>query len=153
MVLFLGPQMLPYEKQLELKREVVIKAFAHFSGLDASLIPAALPTLPSPKEYAYRTKLTPHFELPRSLMNFRRQHNPDKAKFRNRKGKKSAVQPPTNLEPEELEDLSRQWSKDTDIGFDQLKGGGKGILDIEECPIATAAINKALPEEKAKIKR
>ncbi|KAH9810432.1 S-adenosyl-L-methionine-dependent methyltransferase [Melampsora americana] len=58
-------QMIRYEKQLELKQIVIEKAFQHFSGLDASLIPKILPTLPSPLQYEYRTKLTPHFELPR----------------------------------------------------------------------------------------
>ncbi|CAO1638053.1 unnamed protein product [Parajaminaea phylloscopi] len=144
-------QMLPYEKQLEIKRDVVVRAFAHFSGLDAALIPAALPTLPSPKEYSYRTKLTPHFELPRSLMDFRRKHEPEKAKFRKRRGKQQNHTAP-DLDPEELEHLSRQWGDEVTIGFDALKGGGKSILDIEECPIATPSINRALPTERARVK-
>lgn len=59
-------QMISYDKQLELKQIVVEKAFKHFSGLDPSLIPPIEPTLPSPLQYEYRTKLTPHFELPRN---------------------------------------------------------------------------------------
>lgn len=57
-------QFLSYEKQLSLKRQVVIKAYKHFSGLDASLVPEIGETLPSPKQYNYRTKLTPHFDQP-----------------------------------------------------------------------------------------
>ncbi|KAF9235845.1 S-adenosyl-L-methionine-dependent methyltransferase [Melanogaster broomeanus] len=41
-------QMLSYENQLEIKRDVVIKAYRNFSS--------------SPKQYHYRTKITPHFE-------------------------------------------------------------------------------------------
>jgi len=57
-------QFLTYEKQLSLKREVVTKAFKHFSGLDPSLVPGIGETLPSPQQYHYRTKLTPHFDQP-----------------------------------------------------------------------------------------
>lgn len=57
-------QPLSYEKQLEIKQNVIRKAFANFSGLDPELIPSALPTLPSPRQYEYRTKLTPHFQAP-----------------------------------------------------------------------------------------
>lgn len=60
-------QMIPYEQQLELKREVVRRAFMHYSKLDSSLVPEVLPTMPSPERMHYRTKLTPHFDLPASL--------------------------------------------------------------------------------------
>lgn len=55
-------QMLPYAQQLLHKESVVSKAFANFSSLPSSSIPDALPTLPSPNQYHYRTKLTPHFD-------------------------------------------------------------------------------------------
>lgn len=58
-------QMLPYEKQLEHKRRVVQKAFINFSDLPTELIPEILPTMGSPLQYGYRTKLTPHFNGPR----------------------------------------------------------------------------------------
>lgn len=151
-------QMLPYEKQLLIKQQVVTNAFLHFSGLDKALLPETLPTLPSPLQYAYRTKLTPHFELPRSLGDFRRKNQPDKMRRKGGRGiskfkkeGKSEVEE-LDIDEDEMKSLTQQWSKDTDIGFDQLKGGGRGILDIEECPIGTAAINKALPIEKQKVK-
>lgn len=59
-------QEVPYAKQLELKRNVVVNAYKHFaSKLDKQLIPEVLPTVASPLEYNYRTKLTPHFDVPR----------------------------------------------------------------------------------------
>lgn len=58
-------QMLPYEKQLAQKRRVVENAFENYSGLPAALLPAVLPTMGSPLQYGYRTKLTPHFNGPR----------------------------------------------------------------------------------------
>lgn len=54
-------QMMSYEDQLAHKRRIVEKAYANFSGLIPELIPAIGETFPSPMQYGYRTKLTPHF--------------------------------------------------------------------------------------------
>lgn len=72
--------MLSYDMQLELKRDVIVRAYAahsstfsllskesfstnHLIELSPSSIPEIQPTHPSPLEYGYRTKITPHFEL------------------------------------------------------------------------------------------
>lgn len=57
-------QMLSYEDQLAHKKRIVEKAYANFSGLIPDLIPAIGDTFPSPQQYGYRTKLTPHFPGP-----------------------------------------------------------------------------------------
>lgn len=54
-------QMMSYEDQLAHKRRIVEKAYANFSGLIPELIPTIGETFPSPLQYGYRTKLTPHF--------------------------------------------------------------------------------------------
>lgn len=95
-------QMLSYPTQLSLNRAVVRKAYANFSNLRAELVPEVQETLPSPKQYGYRTKLTPHFDQP---------------------------------SPEHR----RNNGEGLNIGF-QMKGRRK-VMDIEECPIATKAIN------------
>lgn len=59
-------QPLDYSSQLVLKQQVIKKAFANFSGLPAEQIPEMGETLPSPKSWGYRTKLTPHFQAPPS---------------------------------------------------------------------------------------
>lgn len=56
--------MLSYDRQLALKRDLVRKAYENFSNLSPSLVPEIQPTLPSPQQYGYRTKLTPHFDEP-----------------------------------------------------------------------------------------
>ena len=66
--------MIPYAQQLEIKRKVVRRAYANYSRLDASLVPDILPTMGSPETMHYRTKLTPHFDLPAVL---RRTHDTD----------------------------------------------------------------------------
>jgi hypothetical protein len=58
-------QMLPYAVQLEHKRKVVQRAFKNFSNLSPELLPEIGATMPSPLQYGYRTKLTPHFNGPR----------------------------------------------------------------------------------------
>lgn len=52
-------QMVPYENQLEFKTQVVHNAYRQF-GFDTDTLPIHS-TVPSPLEYNYRTKLTPHF--------------------------------------------------------------------------------------------
>ncbi|GAA5996675.1 tRNA (uracil(54)-C(5))-methyltransferase [Rhodotorula paludigena] len=127
-------QPLSYEEQLELKRDVIRRSFANFSGLDPALVPAPGPTLASPLHYAYRTKLTPHFQVPPSGHN---QKNRRKAKG---KGKADG--------DAEAEQAQKEW--EITIGFEQK--GRKRIVDIEECVIATKVINDALVGEREKVK-
>ena len=55
--------MISYEKQLDLKRNVVIKAYKNYSGLPQTSVPEIQSTIGSPLQYGYRTKITPHFEI------------------------------------------------------------------------------------------
>ncbi|KAL2117220.1 hypothetical protein VTJ04DRAFT_9388 [Mycothermus thermophilus] len=57
-------QMLDYAEQLKIKRNIVVKAYRAFSGLSPDVVPDILPTIGSPLQYGYRTKLTPHFDGP-----------------------------------------------------------------------------------------
>ncbi|RPD70855.1 S-adenosyl-L-methionine-dependent methyltransferase [Lentinus tigrinus ALCF2SS1-7] len=110
-------QMLSYEKQLELKRDTVIQAYKNYSGISPDLVPTIGPTIASPLQYGYRTKLTPHFQGP--------PHSLQKAWKR---GEAPAIEDKPD------------WLK---IGFHAV--GTRNVMDIEECPIATPVINKALP--------
>ncbi|BFZ58998.1 tRNA(m5U54)methyltransferase [Savitreella phatthalungensis] len=103
-------QMLAYGEQLEHKRRVIREAYRqHFDAGD-SRVPDVLETRGSPLEYAYRTKITPHFD--KSAAGARSQ-------------------------------LSR------DIGFNE--SGRRRVLDIEECPIATATVQTGLILERRRI--
>lgn len=119
-------QMIDYNVQLELKRTVVSRAFQNYTNIPSELLPNILPTLPSPLQYQYRTKLTPHFELPRQ--------------FRALKGKGKV-----KISKEDDEEGAQ-----VNIGFHKL--GINEVLDIEECPIATKTINSSLPVVKEKIR-
>ncbi|KAL2132377.1 hypothetical protein VTI74DRAFT_3887 [Chaetomium olivicolor] len=58
-------QMLDYDEQLRIKKNIVVKAYKNFSQLPPELIPEILDTIGSPLQYGYRTKLTPHFDGPK----------------------------------------------------------------------------------------
>ncbi|KAG2753493.1 S-adenosyl-L-methionine-dependent methyltransferase [Suillus brevipes Sb2] len=108
-------QMLSYDTQLGIKRNVVIKAYQNFSNLPKETIPDVLPTIASPLQYGYRTKITPHFEAPTK-----------RARKEAESGSASSTEKPS-------------WLK---IGFNEI--GKRTVLDIEECPIATPVLNAAL---------
>jgi tRNA/tmRNA/rRNA uracil-C5-methylase (TrmA/RlmC/RlmD family) len=55
-------QHLGYEKQLEWKREQVAGLLHHMAGIDHPVEP----TIPSPREWNYRSKITPHFQKPQN---------------------------------------------------------------------------------------
>lgn len=61
-------QMVSYDDQREHKRRVLKAAFRHFSGvpLEALALDSVKEIIPSPLQYSYRTKLTPHFDGPRN---------------------------------------------------------------------------------------
>jgi len=82
--LFAFGKQLSYDTQLDLKRNVIVKAYRNFSGttstvpsvvyllnngasitgLAESSLPTIGTTIPSPLQYGYRTKITPHFKEP-----------------------------------------------------------------------------------------
>ncbi|BDS07193.1 23S rRNA (uracil-5-)-methyltransferase RumA [Oceaniferula spumae] len=54
-------QHLSYEKQLKWKTRQVEELLKHMAGVETECSPA----IPSPKEWGYRSKITPHFKRPR----------------------------------------------------------------------------------------
>lgn len=55
-------QMVSYDKQLEIKRDVIVNAYRHYAPNLS--VPSILDTVASPEKFSYRTKLTPHFDRP-----------------------------------------------------------------------------------------
>jgi 23S rRNA (uracil1939-C5)-methyltransferase/tRNA (uracil-5-)-methyltransferase len=95
-------QHLAYRAQLEWKRRQVVELLQHLAGIAG--FPVA-PVVASPREYHYRSKITPHFNPPRG----------------------AAPVP---------------------IGF--LRQGTRfDLVDVPQCPIATAAINERLTAVRA----
>jgi len=148
-------QYLPYAQQLALKQHVLVKAMRNFANLPADQIPEVKETIPSPKQYNYRTKITPHFELPKALQTGKKGRQAlDGAKMNKQAASAAAAQDEEaandsttgSTAPAAFEELP-----DTPIGFE-----GKckpGILDIEVCPIATQAIIDAMPAAREAVKK
>ncbi len=115
-------QHLAYPEQLAWKRRQVEELLKHMAGLE---FPVA-PVIGSPKEYGYRSKITPHFATPRVAAGL------------GEAGPGSAT-PATTSPP------------DFPIGF--LRQGTRfDLVDVPRCPIATEAINARLPEVRAGIR-
>lgn len=93
-----------YEGQLQWKQQQIKELFKRLAGIETEI----QPTHPSPREYAYRSKITPHFQL-------------------------------------------RKNGEDFPIGFD--RASSRSIVDVPQCPIATDAINEALPGERERIRK
>ncbi|MCR5183346.1 MAG: class I SAM-dependent RNA methyltransferase [Opitutales bacterium] len=94
-------QNLSYAAQLEWKTRQIEELLTRIGKID---LPAGTlkPCFASPKQWAYRSKITPHFERP------------------------------------------RQGEENFPIGF-LAAGSARKIIDVPACPIATEAINRALP--------
>lgn len=106
-------QHLAYAEQLAWKRRQVEELLQHMAGITFPVSP----TVPSPREFGYRSKITPHFHPPSP-----------------RDAAAGAISPESRPVP---------------IGF--LKQGTRfDIVDVPECPIATAEINAKLPEVRAR---
>lgn len=115
-------QFLTYEKQLDFKRKTVINAYKFFAPrlMEEKLVPEVGETMASPLQTGYRTKLTPHFDLPRKMKG---------------NGERPSLGFGHKGRP--------QWRGKSD-------GGSGSILDIEECIIGTGIINKGMANERKK---
>lgn len=130
-------QPVPYHLQLQHKLRTVQLAYERFSTLPSSLVPTILPTIGSPKQWGYRTKITPHFDAP--------------PKWAKEKLTKLQAEAASTGEEEALnvEDEARKgW--ECRVGFERK--GKPGVMDIEECPIATSVLNTQLTLSRAQVK-
>lgn len=112
-------QNVDYEQQLTFKRQTIENAYKFFATNIKEQLPVVSDTQPSPLQYSYRTKLTPHFNLPYSKHGSKLEYAPQLG-F-GAKGR------PT-------------WR--------ETAGGSSSILDIEECSIGTEIINKGMDNER-----
>lgn len=114
-------QNVDYSQQLVFKRKIIQNAYKNlapslFNGTE--VLKLIEETHPSPLQYGYRTKLTPHFNLP----NTKKEIDIPPALGFGAKGK-----------PE--------WRA-------QAEGGEYSIVDIEECPIGTPVVNVGMHNQR-----
>ncbi len=119
-------QHLTYAEQLKWKRQQVEELLKYMAGVEF----AVNPVVGSPREFGYRSKITPHFKAPS-----RREAPGAQGEGREASGSDPL---PLALAP------SRN-----PIGF--LRQGSRfELVDVPQCPIATPEINAKLPEVRAK---
>ena len=122
-------QHLTYAEQLKWKRQQVEELLKYMAGVEFHVSPV----IGSPREFGYRSKLTPHFAVRGTT-----------------RSSPSTVQGlPLS---EKTENREPQTSNPAPIGF--LKQGARfELVDVPACPIATPEINAKLPEVRAKTRQ
>ena len=114
-------QHLAYAEQLNWKRRQVEELLQHM----ADITHPVAPVIGSPREFGYRSKITPHFNPPRRRAG------------------------PWSGPTERAEGMDHGPALHFPIGF--LKQGTRfDIIDVPACPIATPEINEKLTEVRAK---
>lgn len=114
-------QHLTYDEQLKWKRRQVEELLKYMAGVEF----AVNPVIGSPREFGYRSKITPHFKVRHGGSGFT-----------------SAAVGTARQEPSPPR-------VEAPIGF--LRQGTRfDLVDVPECPIATPEINAALPGVRAK---
>lgn len=129
-------QHLEYAGQLAWKQRQVAELLEHMAGVTFPVSPV----IPSPREYGYRSKITPHFNAPRRTppaaapLPFQGDDSlPD--------GSESGAEPPAGLPP--AAPAPDRAVSAFPVGF--LRQGTRfDIIDVPHCPIATDAINSRL---------
>ena len=114
-------QNVDYEQQLTSKKQTIENAYKFFADGLKDQLPSVSDTQPSPLQYSYRTKLTPHFNLPYKKHGSKLEYAPNL-------GFGSKGRP--------------TWR--------ETAGGTGSILDIEECSIGTEIINKGMDNERTR---
>ncbi|WWC86591.1 uncharacterized protein L201_001468 [Kwoniella dendrophila CBS 6074] len=127
-------QPLPYSLQLEHKKRTVELAYKRFSNLSGSVLPNIQDTIGSPKQWEYRTKITPHFDSAPKWIQ----------KQLKEQGEEVAL---NSLKNGDGDQHKNGWQ--LRIGFERK--GKPGVMDIEECPIATPVLNKKMTEERKRV--
>ncbi|OBA24275.1 S-adenosyl-L-methionine-dependent methyltransferase [Metschnikowia bicuspidata var. bicuspidata NRRL YB-4993] len=114
-------QNIDYDTQLEFKRQTIVNAYRYFAPrLFSGELPEVEKTQSSPLKYDYRTKLTPHFNVPNRIPQ---------------DYKRPSVGFGSKGRPE--------WREN-------VQGGDQLILDIEECSIGTPIVNQGMANERSR---
>ena len=139
-------QHLVYAEQLAWKRRQVAELLRHLAGVEF----AVAPVVGSPRQFGYRSKITPHFAAPNrgvaaEIPNAKFQiPNEDRADPATQQSASCARDSGLRTQPSAA-------AADCPIGF--LKQGSRyEIVDVARCEIATDAINTRLTEVRANVR-
>ncbi|HYD84192.1 MAG TPA: TRAM domain-containing protein, partial [Opitutus sp.] len=137
-------QHLTYNEQLKWKQQQVAELLQHMAGIEFPVSPV----VPSPRDYGYRSKITPHFAAPR---RFTRDTPGSASRVLTSESQEQSVPGAVSDPNSELRSsISDPASAGFAIGF--LRQGTRfDIVDVPRCPIATDAINDRLTEVRARV--
>ena len=137
-------QHLLYAEQLKWKQRQVRELLQHLAGVEFEVAPVVA----SPREFGYRSKITPHFAAPRRAAGAQIPN----ANFQIPGGTQSPIEPgPSTSLPRSPEPRTSSLDEAPfPIGF--LRQGSRyEIIDVPRCEIATEAINVKLAEVRAEV--
>lgn len=152
-------QSLSYENQLEIKKEVVENAYKHFCKDEVDWEGKVLDTVASPLQYGYRTKLTPHYDVPRS--GTKGLHIPRLGFGWRGKGSWLNIDKSIKYDENVLDvkydnsSLKLEHSLDDRVGMRErsIRPYFGDVLDIEDCIIGTDIVRLGLVNERSKLKK
>jgi 23S rRNA (uracil1939-C5)-methyltransferase/tRNA (uracil-5-)-methyltransferase len=133
-----------YAEQLRWKQRQVRELLQHLAGIEFDVAPVVA----SPREFGYRSKITPHFAPPRLTGA-----ETSNAKFQIPKEAQAQIltQQSADLTPNYEPRTENPSETPFPIGF--LKQGSRyEIIDVPRCEIATEAINVKLAEVRAEVR-
>ena len=136
-------QHLNYPAQLEWKRRQVAELLQHMAGVEFLVSPVVA----SPREYHYRSKITPHFNPPRRRIETRSSEfeviSSESSKFERRDPELDGFDHASLATQNPEHKTQNRPAPPIPIGF--LRQGTRfDIIDVPHCPIATEAINVKL---------
>ena len=140
-------QHLGYAEQLEWKQRQVTELLRHMAGIEF----AVAPVIGSPRQFGYRSKITPHFAAPARAK--------DVSSPRVQVPIKSQTNPETKLSAgsgdnaeSKVQDPKSAFSATAGFPIGFLKQGSRfEIVDVPRCEIATDAINARLAAVRAEV--
>ncbi len=138
-------QNLAYGEQLRWKRQQVRELLQHLAGLDF----AVAPVIAAPREFGYRSKITPHFAAPRRAAAA---ETPN-AKFQipNKPQTDPGTQQSAALTQNSEPKTQNQSEAPFPIGF-LRQGSRHEIVDVPRCEIAVEEINRRLAEVRGEVR-
>ena len=136
-------QHLLYAEQLKWKQRQVRELLQHLAGIEF----AVAPVIASPREFGYRSKITPHFAPPRLI-------GAETSNAKCRIPKETQAQILTQQSADSTQNSEPRTENPSEapfpIGF--LKQGSRyELIDVPRCEIATEAINAKLAEVRAEV--
>ncbi|MBI5382730.1 MAG: class I SAM-dependent RNA methyltransferase [Opitutae bacterium] len=145
-------QHLAFAEQLVWKRQQVAELLRHMAGIEF----AVAPVIGSPQAFGYRSKITPHFNPPRSIMPETEPRasvaTPASADMGGTPMPRGTGVPPVSFagSAKEAPPAAATTPAAFPIGF--LRQGTRfDLLDVPRCDIATDAINARLTEVRAAV--